>query len=249
MSLGAVVLESKHGLLLAAPDQPHWNDLRIKLEREGTAVDVARSATEACDMVQKREYEAILLGLHVSSEGLPAMLKRIRGSGCNDHLPVILITEQVDEEKLVQCLQLGRCDFLATPVRLMRLRTRLIHLLRSQADAVNLTFANLEMDRNDCRLMIDGSRVGLTPTEFKILEYFLSRPESFISREELRRAVWSTTFDPGPRVIDVPLHHLRAKLGANGAAACIVTVWGFGFRLTTGVTMRDPKPEQPLLKS
>ncbi len=84
----------------------------------------------------------------------------------------------------------------------------------------------------------DGQRLRLTPKEYRLLEFFLLRPEKVVTRTDLLENVWDINFDPGSNIVDAHVARMRGKLKGAVGAPQIETVRGFGFRLTS-----VPSPE------
>jgi hypothetical protein len=94
--------------------------------------------------------------------------------------------------------------------------------------------ARLRLDETSHEVVIEGSRIGLTPLEFGVLQRLESAQGRAVTRAELLESVWETSFTGGSNVVDAVVHSLREKLGPHGDA--VETVRGVGYRLREGWT-------------
>ncbi|HEX7069532.1 MAG TPA: winged-helix domain-containing protein [Rhodothermales bacterium] len=92
-------------------------------------------------------------------------------------------------------------------------------------------FGPLRINRTACRLYVNDTEVQLTPREYSLLDFLLSRPERLCTRDEILNRVWGINFDTGTNMVDVYMYFLRRKLEAHAAAGMIQTVRGRGYRL------------------
>jgi DNA-binding response OmpR family regulator len=106
---------------------------------------------------------------------------------------------------------------------------------RSRQNTATLHYGPIELDQHDHLVRVAGTTVPLTATEYRLLEYFLRRTESIVTRDQLAEHVWGGDYDPFSNVADVYIGYLRRKLGP--AAPWIHTVRGLGYML------KSPPPE------
>ncbi|ACY47514.1 putative two component transcriptional regulator, winged helix family [Rhodothermus marinus DSM 4252] len=113
---------------------------------------------------------------------------------------------------------------------------RLVRDLRLETTAATLPrdvrqVGRLRLDRTAHRFFIDDQEVEVTPREFALLDFLLSRPGVACSRHEILAHVWGITFDTGTNMVDVYMYFLRRKLEAHGLKNVIRTIRGYGYRL------------------
>jgi DNA-binding response OmpR family regulator len=87
------------------------------------------------------------------------------------------------------------------------------------------------LDRRKRQANVDGLVLRMTPKEFALLEYLMTRADEVVTRTELLEKVWDFHFDPGSNVVDVHVARLRAKLRLANAGLSLDTVRGIGFVL------------------
>lgn len=151
-------------------------------------------------------------------------------------LPVIMLTARAEESDKVAGLEGGADDYMTKPFSPRELLARVRALLRRTGDAAGdepLTVGVLVLDPTAMRVTAAGQPVNLGPTEYRLLEFLMRHPERVYSREQLLDGVHANAAGVEPRAVDVQIRRLRAALEPAGAAACIETVRGAGYRLST----------------
>jgi two-component system OmpR family response regulator len=155
---------------------------------------------------------------------------RQRGKG----MPILVLTGIDAVECTVAALDLGADDYLRKPYRIDELRARILALLRRGQTGVStqLTCGNIMMNRMSREAKVNDRALNLTPKEFMLLEFFVSRRGTAVSRAELLEKVWRIDFDTGTNLVDVNVARLRAKLSALDATCSIDAARGIGYKLT-----------------
>jgi two-component system OmpR family response regulator len=155
---------------------------------------------------------------------------RTDGSGA----PVIFLTARDATEDKVRGLSLGGDDYVTKPFSLEELLARVrVALRRSGFDdpaAGRLEFADLEMDEDAHRVRRGGTPVELSPTEFKLLRFFLLNPDRVLSRAQILDHVWEYDFGGESAVVDTYISYLRRKVDIADPKL-IHTIRGVGFCL------------------
>ena len=206
--------------------------VRRGLLEDGYTVDAAATASDGLLNARVGQYDAVILDINLpDSTGLD-VARAIRREG--DDTPILMLTSRSGTENLVDGLDAGADDYLTKPFDLRELRARLRALTRRGGSTRTelLTMGPLSLNRLNHEVRISGKAIRLTPKEYRLLEYFMLRPDAVISRTELLEKVWEMHFDPQSNIVDVHVARLRNKLNRNPAMPQIETVRGFGFRLT-----------------
>lgn len=165
--------------------------------------------------------------------GLPGMdgievCRRLRGE--NNWTPVLFATARDDEVDRIVGLELGADDYVTKPFSPRELVARVTSVLRrtrgiAAAQEV-LTVGRVQLDPATRRVLVAGSEVELTATEFDLLAYLMRRPGRVFSREQLISEVWGYSAAAGVRTVDVHVAQVRGKLGEQNL---IRTVRGVGY--------------------
>ena len=220
-------------LLVVEDEEDLAEGLRVGLTRTGYAVDVAGDAAEAYDRLTVNEYDLMLLDINLPDGDGFSLCRSLRtgelvtpGEG---DLRVLMLTARGGLDDRVRGLDEGADDYLVKPFALAELQARIRALLRRDTAGTTavLTVGPLQLDAAKHAASLSGTALSLTPKEFSVLEYLMSRPGRVISSEELLEHVWDANADPFTQTVRVTVGTLRRKLGDGW----IETVVGRGYRL------------------
>ncbi|MBV8986334.1 MAG: response regulator transcription factor, partial [Acidimicrobiia bacterium] len=157
--------------------------------------------------------------------------RRLRSEGFRS--PVLFLTAKDATEDKVVGLTIGGDDYLTKPFALDELIARVRAILRRTGAGdsdESLRFADLVMDEDTHEVWRGDTPVQLTPTEFKLLRYFLLNPRRVLSKTQLLEHVWEYDFGGDPNILETYISYLRKKLNAAGPPV-IQTVRGVGYSL------------------
>ncbi len=208
--------------------------LKYNLRKEGyelAGLDTGKGAIEFC---RRERPDLIILDIMLpDSDGLD-ICKGIRSRPELAHIPIIFLTARGSEADRILGLELGANDYMVKPFSVRELVARVKVQLRGQpAPARVLKAAGLELDAVRCTVRLRGNAVSLTATEFRLLEYLMSRPGVVFSREQLLDAVWGHDRAVTGRTVDVYILRLRQKLEEDPANPVYLrSVRGFGYSFT-----------------
>ena len=199
------------------------------LRREG--FDVERVATGA-DALAAPEPDLMLLDLRLPDMDGYAVAREVR---TRSRVPIIMVTARGEEVDRVVGLEIGADDYVVKPFGLRELIARINAVMRRIGDGAQaeeapeeLTAGPLAVSMRTHRVTMDGEELHLTPREFEILTMLMADPGAVVSRDDLLRRLWGTTWAVQTKAIDVHVSSLRRKLGDP---AWVETVRGVGFRL------------------
>ena len=147
-------------------------------------------------------------------------------------MPILMISALSDVDERVRGLRAGGDDYLTKPFSPSEMVARLEVLLRRSrgvSQQTSLKVGDLELD-----LLLRSARRGgvdlrLSPTQFRLLEFFMRNAGQVVTRTMLFEALWGYSFDPGTNVIDVHVNHLRKKVELPGTPPLFQTVRGTGY--------------------
>ena len=219
-------------ILVVEDDRKVARFVRQGLEEEGHAVDIAPDGEEGAMLAHVNPYDVLVLDVQLPKKNGLQLAAELRREGST--VPILMLTARDATEDVVRGLDSGADDYLTKPFAFDELVARVRALGRrgaAAAPATVLRFADVEADRLQHRASRGGRPLDLTPREFRLLEFFLARPDQVVSRTELLEKVWDMSFDPGSNVVDVHVSNLRAKLEEGGRRRLIQTVRGVGFAL------------------
>ncbi|HSK20775.1 MAG TPA: response regulator transcription factor [Longimicrobiales bacterium] len=213
--------------------------VRRGLMEDGYVLDAAVTASEGLLCARIGSYDAIILDIGLpDASGLDVAREMRRES---DATPILLLTARTGTDNLVDGLDAGADDYLTKPFDIRELRARLRALTRrgGSTRAETVRMGALTLDRLDHEVRIGDTPLRLTPKEYLLLEYFILRPGTVITRTELLEKVWEMNFDPQSNIVDVHVARLRSKLRDSPGVPQLETVRGFGFRLSDAAAGLD----------
>ncbi|MDF5757023.1 response regulator transcription factor [Spongiactinospora sp. TRM90649] len=218
-------------LLVVEDEEDLVDALRLGLVRAGYAVDVAYDFAEAEEKLQINSYDLVLLDLNLPSGDGFELCRIVRAGEQGQSVRIIMVTARDRLDDRVRGLDEGADDYLVKPFAFPELLARVRALLRRDAVAGRtavLEVGALRLDTARVEAQHRGRPLSLTPKEFGVLHYLMTRPGHVVSTEELLEHVWDEHTDPFTNTVRVTVGNLRRKLGADGV---IETVISRGYRL------------------
>lgn len=218
--------------ILVVDDEPDLSEiLKFNLQMEGYEVDVAASAEEALQLIGNMpDYALLLLDVMMSGMSGFSLAHRLKTDVATRDLPIIFLTARDSENDIITGLNLGADDYIAKPFSLRELLARVGAVLRrTSAHKANnsLQAKGIAVDDNRKLIIIDGTEVQLTRTEFDLLRLLLNNRKRVFSRQELIDHVWPRDVVVTERTVDVCITRLRKKIGRY--ATHLITKSGFGY--------------------
>ncbi|WP_207541081.1 phosphate regulon transcriptional regulator PhoB [Sabulicella rubraurantiaca] len=210
--------------------------LRYNLEKQGFRVEEATDGQEALLRIAESKPDLVLLDWMLPSLSGIEVCRQIRRRPATRDLPVIMVTARTENMDTVRALDTGADDYITKPFAVEALLARIRALLRRSAvvaEKGSLAFGDLAMDQGAHRVTRGGRPVHLGPTEYRLLEYFMSHPRRVFSREQLLDAVWGRDIHVELRTVDVHIRRLRKAINGEGEADLIRTVRSAGYALDT----------------
>ena len=214
-------------LLLVEDDHMIGRAVRQGLGDAGFAVDWVMDGNAAERALANGVYDLALLDLGLPGQDGMAVLKLLRRGG--NSVPVLIVTARDAVADRIAGLNAGADDYVLKPFDLDELIARVRALLRRHAGAGSplLECGALALDPVRKEVRLKGEIVSLSAREFALLEVLLQRPGAVLSREQLEDSVYGWSEEIGSNAIEVHLHNLRRKLGAE----TIRNVRGVGYKV------------------
>lgn len=218
-------------ILLIEDDADLFALLKYNLEKEGFSLSGSQTGKGALDLCRRVRPDLILLDIMLpDSDGLD-ICKGIRNDAELMQIPVIFLTARASETDRIVGLELGANDYIVKPFFIRELIARIKLQFRSQTAPVRvLKVGGVELDRSSCQARLDGDLLALTATEFRLLEFLMSRTGVVFSRDQLLNAVWGQDRAITDRTVDVYILRLRQKIERDPANPTLIhSVRGFGY--------------------
>lgn len=201
--------------------------LQRGLAGEGYAVDWVRDGAAADAAAAHEPYSVVVLDLGLPGRDGTRVLAGMRERRC--HTPVIIVTARDGREDRIRGLDLGADDYVVKPFDLDELAARIRAVTRRHAghSEPRLRHGSVMLDPVARTVTRDGAPVALTAREFALLHTLMQRPRAVYSRQALEESLYGWDDSVGSNAVEVHIHHLRRKLGAN----VIENIRGQGYRL------------------
>ena len=181
-------------LILIVEDEPSLATLlRYNVEKEGYRVAEANDGEEALVLVQEELPQLVILDWMLPKVSGIEVCRRLRARVETKNLPVIMLTARGEDADRVRGLDTGADDYLTKPFSMTELLARVRAVLRRIRPALAedvLSFGDITIDHSSHRVRRADREIHLGPTEFKLLDHFMSHPGRVFSREQLLDAVW-----------------------------------------------------------
>ena len=207
----------------------------LALTQSGYTCIEAADAAEAQNRILQEVPDLILLDWMLPGVSGAEYARRLRREKLTQKIPVIMLTARVEEEDKVRGLESGADDYITKPFSTRELLARIKALLRRttpHAAEVALETDGLQLDPATHRVTTGSQYIALGPTEFRLLQFFMSHPERVHSRERLLNDVWGNNVYVEERTVDVHIRRLRKALSVSGHDRLIQTVRGSGYRFS-----------------
>jgi DNA-binding response OmpR family regulator len=218
-------------ILLIEDDADLFALLKYNIEKEGYRLVGSQTGKGAVELCRRERPDLIVLDIMLpDSDGLD-ICRSIRNNQDLAQIPVIFLTARASETDRILGLELGANDYMVKPFSVRELIARIRNQFRSQtAPSRVLRARGLELDRASLRVSLLGKPVTLTATEFRLLEFFMSRPGTVFTREQLLDSVWGMDRAVTDRTVDVHVLRLRQKVESDPANPSLIrSVRGFGY--------------------
>lgn len=218
--------------LLVEDDRHLAKALAQALSAEGFTVDSAATAEEGRVYALTTEYDVIVTDIVLPDGNGTALIQLVRQA--RRDTPIAAITGLATDQATILALDAGADDYIAKPVGVDVFRARIRALVRrgGAKRTEQLVAGNVVLNRLSRQVLVGGNPLALTQRDLGLLEHFMLRSESVITRSELLNKVFGLKFEPGTNVLDVSVSRLRRKLQAAGSTVTVVGRRGIGFLLT-----------------
>jgi DNA-binding response OmpR family regulator len=205
--------------------------LKLNLEAEAYAVDLANDGEKGLYLAQTNRYDAIILDDILPGKRGSEICAELRRRG--QTTPILFMSVQGGTETKVNSLDLGADDYLAKPFAYSELSARLRALLRRPRvlQAPELRVDDLVLDESSTSAVRGGKRIYLTVKESALLQYLMINAGTLVTRAMIFEHVWDEEADPFSSMIETHIYNLRQKIDGPGMEKMIKTISGRGYIL------------------
>ena len=222
-------------ILIVDDEAPIREMVAMALEMAGYQCLEAADAKQAHSLVVDSRPDLILLDWMLPDISGIELARRLKRDQMTAEIPIIMLTAKGEEDHKIQGLETGADDYITKPFSPRELAARLKAVLRrtqGMDEQSPIVVKGLELDPVSHRVSIDGNPAEMGPTEYRLLQFFLTHQERAYSRGQLLDQVWGGNVYVEERTVDVHIRRLRKALG-SGYEHYIQTVRGTGYRFST----------------
>lgn len=209
--------------------------LGLVLEQAEFAVRAVADTYQAQAALSESEPDLILLDWMLPGLSGVEWARRLKKDKQYGDVPIIMITARGEEEDRIKGLDVGADDYVTKPFSPRELVARIKAVLRRSnkyGKSGRIEIGGIVLDVDEHRVSISNNDVDLSPTEYRLLEFFLTHPGKVYSRSQLLDQVWGRSSFIEERTVDVHIRRLRKILAEYDREEVIQTVRGFGYRFS-----------------
>lgn len=223
-------------LIAVVDDEPDIAELvSVHLKKARFKVETFLSGNKFYNFLSRNKPDLIVLDLLLPDIDGLEICKDLKSNPEYREIPIIMLTAKGEEMDKILGLELGADDYMTKPFSPRELLARVKAVLRRRKESKEpdkIKIGDLILiNRAKHEVLIKGSLVDLTTTEFKILELLASKRGWVFSREKILDYLWGREKAVLDRTVDVHIRHLRKKLGKQGKL--IKNIRGVGYKLET----------------
>jgi two-component system phosphate regulon response regulator PhoB len=227
-----------HTVLIVDDEDAIRDMLRMALEVSNFRCLEAEDIRQAHRLIVDERPDIVLLDWMLPGGTGLELLHRLKRDELTREVPVIMLTAKTAEDNIIQGLDVGADDYLTKPFAPRELIARIKALLRrlGTGDAGDMMrVENLVLDTLGKRVFIGDTQLEMGPTEFNLLQFFISHPERAYTRGQLLDQVWGANVYVEERTVDVHIRRLRKTLQSTAGdySNLIQTVRGTGYRFSS----------------
>lgn len=222
--------------ILVVEDEDAIRDmLSLILQQADFVVLTAHDANRAQHALNEKKPDLILLDWMLPGISGVEWARRLKKDESLRDIPIILVTARGEEEDKVRGLEIGADDYVTKPFSPKELIARIKAVLRRSGkiqDETQIEAGDLILNTEQHRLTIGDKNLEVSPTEFRLLQFFMTHPDKVYNRTQLLDNVWGRSVYIEERTVDVHIRRLRKILAEHGRDNLVQTVRGFGYRFS-----------------
>lgn len=222
--------------ILVVEDEPSIKELiEINLRHAGFVALGTDQAEIAWQMLARENPDIVLLDWILPGMSGFQLIRHIRADARWREIPIIMLTARSDEVDLIAALDVGADDYITKPFSPRELVARIRSVIRCR-DARHFSgvveIGGLRLVADSRKLYFSDQSLSFGPTEFRLLQFFMTHAERVHSRAQLLDCVWGNGYRIDERTIDVHIRRLRSALESHALDGMLQTVRGMGYRFS-----------------
>lgn len=222
--------------ILVVEDEDAIREMLVMvLEQADFSTVAAADAQEAQKALDESAPDLILLDWMLPSISGVEWARRLRKEPMYQDIAIILLTARGEEEDKIRGFSCGADDYVTKPFSPKELIARIRAVLRRTGKlqgSNSIVLGDITLDIEQHRLSIGHQQLEVSPTEFRLIHFFMTHPDKVYSRAQLLDQVWGRSVYIEERTIDVHIRRLRKILAEHNREDLVQTVRGFGYRFS-----------------
>lgn len=207
--------------------------LSVNLKKNGYNVQTYGNASDLFKQINKKIPDLMILDIMLPDMDGYDICKKVKNDPVLKSVPIIMLSAKSEETDKIIGLELGADDYVTKPFSPKELVARVKAVLRRTETKAALKETSaadgrIKLNKEEFNIIVDGKKIDVTNTEFKLLELLMSKKGFVFSREKILDYIWEDK-DIFDRTIDVHIRHLRKKLGKFGSV--IKNIHGVGYKI------------------
>ena len=222
-------------VLIVDDEAPIREMITLALHMAGYHCLEAENVQRAHTLIIDQQPDIILLDWMMPEVSGLELARRLKRDPATADIPIIMLTARSEEDNKIQGLEAGADDYITKPFSPRELIARLKAVLRRRGSAGiddPIEVEGLRLDPSSQRVSSYDNPLEMGPTEFRLLQFFMTHPERAYTRGQLLDQVWGGNVYVEERTVDVHIRRLRLTLGAKHRHL-VQTVRGTGYRFST----------------
>ena len=223
----------KHRILIVEDEKPIRDMVYFALDSDGYEISEAVDGKQATEMLAQDVPSLILMDWMLPDISGLELVRRIKRDEVTSDIPIIMLTAKTEERDKIEGLDSGADDYITKPFSVRELSARIRAVMRriegTEGDN-KLSYGKLVLDLDAHHVIIDDTQIEVGPTEFRLLEFFMTHPDKVYSRAQLLDFVWGRSKFVEERTVDVHILRLRKLLKPYNCHKMVQTVRGYGYR-------------------
>ncbi len=223
----------KYQILIVEDEKPIRDMVYFALDSDGYDIVEAVDGRGATEKLAQDLPSLILMDWMLPDISGLELVRRIKRDEITGHIPIIMLTAKTEERDKIQGLDSGADDYITKPFSVKELSARIRAVMRrieGEEGDNKLTYGKLTLDLDAHHVIIDDTQFEVGPTEFRLLEFFMTHPDKVYSRAQLLDFVWGRSKFVEERTVDVHILRLRKLLTPFNCHKMVQTVRGYGYR-------------------
>jgi two-component system phosphate regulon response regulator PhoB len=228
----------KHRILIVEDEKAIRDMVVFAINNDRFELIEAENGQQANKCINEQKPHLILMDWMLPDVSGVELVRRIKRDEITREIPILMLTAKTQEHNKVEGLDAGADDYITKPFSVKELSARIRAMLRRvdiKHQDNKIIYGDLILDLDAHHLVIKQQVVEIGPTEFRLLEFFMTHIDKVYSRAQLLDFVWGRSKFVEERTVDVHILRLRKLLKPHGCDTMVQTVRGYGYRFVKDI--------------